>query len=624
MQQITATARTVRELLYSQRYGIDYFQREYRWGDRQVEELINDLTGAFLESYDPGHARSKVADYGRYFLGSIITSNKGGVRFLADGQQRLSTLTLMLIFLHRKLKASGHGSPLLEPMIVSEHFGEKQLNLDVPDRRDCMLALLEGEEFDATTSTEAVQRLKENYEHIQQEFPGNEISDNVIPFFADWLLEKVYLVEMAAASDEDAYTIFETVNDRGLSLTPSEMLKGHLLAAIEDEPKRIEAGKIWRDHIESLKRLDDNKEEDADAIKSWLRSQYAETIRERKRNAKPLDFDRMGTEFHRWVKDASDDPLKLKNGADYVQFIKRDFAFYARWYEILRRASFEPVSGLEDVFANARRYFTLQFPVMLAPLMPGDSEADARQKVRVVAAFIDILLARRVWANRSIDYSTLVYAMFLVMKDIRRKSVEEVAHILGGRLDGTYEGDKDTFEATTPFGNGTFRLSPSSRRPMHLMLAQMTDWMMRRCNLPTNLADYLKRKGKGAFEIEHIWANKFDRFADEFTSEAEFQEYRNRIGGLLLLPKSFNASYGAMTYEEKLPHYNGQNIFARTLCPLAYESNPGFKTLNGELGGAFKTYPAFRKAQLDERQEAVRRLAAKIWSAERLQQLANE
>ena len=624
MQQITANARTVRELLHSRRYGIDYFQREYRWADRQVEELVADLTGAFLDNYEPGHERQKVAQYGRYFLGSIITSNKDDVRFLADGQQRLTTLSLILIYLYRRLKAAGLTDPALEPMIVSVQFGQKQLNLDVPDRRDCMLALLAGEDFDISNATEAVQRLKENFEHIQQEFPADDISESVVPYFADWLTEKVYLVEIAAASDEDAYTIFETVNDRGLSLTPSEMLKGHLLAAIDDEQQRIEAGKIWRDRVEALKRLDSSKEEDAEAIKAWLRSQYAENIRERKAGAKPQDFDKIGTEFHRWVKDASDEPLKLTTSTAHAGFIKRDFAFYSRWYEALRKASMELTAGYEDVFANARRYFTLQFSLMLAPLRPGELEAESRRKTRIVAAFVDILLARRLWATRSIDYSTLVYAMFLVMKDIRGKSAEEVAVILGGRLDGTFEADKDTFEAITPFGNGSYRLYGSNRRPMHLMLAQMTDWIMRRCGLPSNLPDYLKRKGKGAFEIEHIWADKPERHVDEFASTSDFQDYRNRIGGLLLLPKLLNASYGAMTYAEKLPHYNAHNMLARAMGPPAYVNNPGLNALNEELGGIFKPYVTFKKADLDDRQEALRRLAERIWSPSRLSAILSE
>ena len=58
-----------------------------------MAELINDLTDKFLESYEDGHERSAVAEYGHYFLGSVIISDKEGQKFIIDGQQRLTTLT---------------------------------------------------------------------------------------------------------------------------------------------------------------------------------------------------------------------------------------------------------------------------------------------------------------------------------------------------------------------------------------------------------------------------------------------------------------------------------------------------------------------------------------------------
>ena len=92
MREIIGHARTVRELLRGVKYSIDYFQREYKWQDKQVRELIDDLTDKFLEEYEPGHSRMRVAEYPHYFLGSIIISKKDGVTYIVDGQQRLTSL----------------------------------------------------------------------------------------------------------------------------------------------------------------------------------------------------------------------------------------------------------------------------------------------------------------------------------------------------------------------------------------------------------------------------------------------------------------------------------------------------------------------------------------------------
>lgn len=55
---IEAHAKSVRDLL-APKYTIDYYQREYRWETRQVEELLEDLESAFLDSYDASHERPK-------------------------------------------------------------------------------------------------------------------------------------------------------------------------------------------------------------------------------------------------------------------------------------------------------------------------------------------------------------------------------------------------------------------------------------------------------------------------------------------------------------------------------------------------------------------------------------
>jgi hypothetical protein len=106
-----------------------------------------------------------------------------------------------------------------------------------------------------------------------------EIDDHALPYFCDWLTEHVHLVEITATAEEDAYTIFETMNDRGLSLTPLDMLKGYLLAHINDPAKRNLAAKGWRERIEALRKI--GKDEDASAVKAWLRAQHAKTVRVR-------------------------------------------------------------------------------------------------------------------------------------------------------------------------------------------------------------------------------------------------------------------------------------------------------------------------------------------------------
>jgi hypothetical protein len=464
-----------------------------------------------------------------------------------------------------------------------------------------MDALYTGTPFDDRDQSESVSNIIGRYQDIEEQFP-DKLANEALPYFTDWLIENVHLVEITAYSDDDAYTIFETMNDRGLSLTPTEMLKGYLLTNIDDPKLRARATDVWRARIADLNKL--GKEEDADAIKAWLRSQYAESIRERKAGASPQDFDLIGTEFHRWVHDHGES-LKLVNGPAFARLIETEFSFYARHYRRIRDAADKLTPGFECIFYNALSNFTLQYPVLLATLKLEDSDVEIARKLRIASRYLDILIARRIWNFRSIDYSTMQYAMFLVMKEIRGRSANEVAQILMTRL----AEEKEVFSS-----NERFRLHGNNGRQVRRILARLTAFIEAKSGQPVHFAEYVQRRGKKGYEIEHIWANHPDRHEDEFEHSADFQDYRNRIGGLLLLPKSFNASYGDLPYDEKLRHYRGQNILAQTLVADTYDRNPGLKRFLESTGLKFRAHAAFKKADIEERTTLYQALAETIWN----------
>jgi len=601
MREILGKAKTIRELLNSAKYSIDYYQREYRWQDKQVSELVDDLTGRFQEDYEDGHAREDVGQYGHYFLGSIIISHKNGQNFIIDGQQRLTTLTLLLIHLNNLQAGRDDTVHAVRDLIFSEKHGKKSFNIDVEERLTCMEAIFEDQPFDDTDCPESIQNILARYDDIKDFFP-TDLTQAALPYFIDWLIENVHLVEITAYSDEDAYTIFETMNDRGLSLTPTEMLKGYLLANISDPHAKTRVNNNWKRMVDRLTRI--SRDEDADFFKSWLRSQRATTIRERKKDATARDFERIGTEFHRWVRD-NREALGLSQSADFTQLVEHEIAFYAREYMKIRGAGSTFTQGLEHIFYNAQNGFTLQYQVLLAPLLPGDSEQIVQTKLRMVAIFLDIMLTRRIWNLRSTAYSTMQYGMFLLTKEIRGKAPAELADILTAKLsEDEYDFDK----------NPGYYLHGQNRKQILRILARITDYLETACHHHGDgYVKYVTTRGQKRYEVEHIWADKPERHTAEFAHESEFHDFRNKIGGLLLLPKKFNASYGDLAYEKKRSHYNGQNILARTLCDEAYDRNPGLKQFMDSTGTPLCPHPEFKKADLEARQKLYLELAKRVW-----------
>ena len=603
---IDGRARTVRELLDKAKYAIDFYQREYAWQERQVRELIDDLTGKFLDSYEAGHSRHEVEGYGHYFLGSIVISHKRGQRFVVDGQQRLTTLTLLLIHLHHLQE--DRGKPVeVQTLVYSEKFGRKSFNLDVPDRVEVMQRLMDGETIDPNGTSESVRNIAARYANIADHLP-EEATGVALPFFVDWLLENVHLVEIEAYSDEDAYTIFETMNDRGLSLSLPEMLKGYVLANVRHEDDQRKVNTTWKQHMQALKELGDD--EDVDFFKNWLRARHAETIRPGQKGAENKDFERIGTEFHRWVRDHKEH-LGLGDSDSFVRFVSRDLDFYARKALVIGGAARTLTAGWESVRYNEDRGFTLQTQALLAPLSPDDGPEELHRKVALVADFLDIWLARRVWNFRTISYSSVKYTLFILTKELRGRGVASLAEYLRAQLD-----EQPESFAREPW----FRLHNQNYRQVRHILARLTHWLDTQCGLSSNFEDLISQGRARPFEIEHIWADRYDRFKEWYSQPSDFETERNRLGGLVLLQRGVNQSLGDAPYEAKRNAYvsNSENLLARSLHPLAYQNNPSFRSLLERTGLHFRHYDTFGPEAQADRQELYIRLAEWVWNPSRL------
>ncbi len=608
VQQITGTARSVSQLLSNNRYGLDFYQREYSWREAQVGELVDDLTGRFLHEFDPAHERGQVASYRPYFLGPIVTAHRGHIRYLVDGQQRITTMSLLLLFL-RQCLAESHpeDSNALSSLIFSRKYGVTKFNLDVDEREECLSAILAGSDFSWTSHPQSVRNLWHRYGTIQDRFPHDDLKGDTLVFFADWVVERVIFVDIGAPDQDMALEIFETMNDRGLRLSNTDMLKSLLLARVGDDDLIRDLNDRWRQRVTELNDAEWNAP--ADFIKAWLRGNHALTQRRREANASPGDFELIGTAFHKWVRD-NDNKIGLHQRSDYRRFIELDFLGLSQRYLELLGACAKAEPGLEAVFYNAHTGFTLQLPVILAAITPDDDDRTFRIKAALIAGTLDIFVVRRMVNYRRFGYSTVVYTMFNLMKRIRNRSICDVKEVLSEWL----ESERERLAGIRDLG-----LTLRNRKHVHYVLARITSWLDTKLETGTLFKDYVTKQRRSPYEVEHIWADHFERHEDEFENAYEFGQKRNRVGDLLLLPKDFNASYGDMPYCKKVNHYNSQNPLARSLHPLAYQNNPSFGKLIEAYDLPFKPYPCtFTKADIDERQGLYRRLAEVIWDPKRL------
>lgn len=619
---ITPHYRTIKGLLQTRSFSIDEYQREYKWERANIEELVTDLQNKFLTYYSPGDRPKNATEYGDYFLGSIIVTQRGTKSYLIDGQQRVTSLTLLLIYLYRE--AQTRDLPVkstLEPLIFSDDYGERKFNLDITERVPVLRALFNGEPYATTGKDESIATIMSRYRDLEDLDLAGELGEGLETFIY-WLIGNVGLIEISTASDQHAYSIFETMNDRGKPLSPVDMLKAYLLGGIDDAENRASANQVWKKTVLELNSWgpEPDTERDASFVKAWLRAQYAESTRDRRAGSVDRDWELIGSAFHRWVRD-NEQRIGVGDTTRNIRLMTSDIPFFARAYRTILDARSNYTAGLEPVFYNAHNEFTWQSTVLLAPLIVGDDDETVRRKFAAVATYLDIWIMRRTVNYIRVAYSSVSYAMWSLCRDIRGLSLPELIDTLRIKLE---QDEKEVSLEGSPSrgrsGIRDLRLNQFSKRYIFHLLARLTSYTDYQSGRPDTFDKLVDRTMKNPWDIEHIWEDAFERYSSDFSDKQEFRDTRNHIGGLLLLPADVNRSYQDKPFETKAPHYAKQNLYAASLTEAAYRHQPQFVSFIEREHLPFKAYETFGKFEQMERRELVLELAHRVWDPKRLDQ----
>lgn len=601
---VTAKDYPLSDILKGKKYTVDFFQREYSWKKENIQQLVIDLVDAFENEYTDGDSSDASANYSSYFMGPIVLCEKNGISSIIDGQQRLTSLTLFLIYLRHK--AGGKVSEM-DDLIYSSQRGKKSFNIQIPEREGCLKDLFESGEYKVKENDSAsVINMEARYSDIDEVFPEDFV-DAKLEGFVYWVIYNVIMVRITTTSDREAYAIFETMNDRGLRLSSVDMIKGFILSKYTDEDKRKKRNETWQEDVQQLSKL--GKDVDIQFFQTWLRSQFAETVRQGKVGSQNQDFENIGIRFHAWFRDNYDKGLlNSAIGNNIADFMDKNYSFFF--------VNFKRIKDAEMVLnpKMAHVYYTkiygiadsLRYPLFLAPLCIDDTPEICEEKIDLVAKYIDIFCVRRSVNYTLFSQSGIRYTMCQLTKTIRNKSIDDLKVILQKEVD-----DVDSVSNFNKLEQ--FRLHGKNARFVKYYLARLTSYVEVQQGMGSNFVNYVFNPGCKPFEIEHIWGDKIDQHKDEFEQQNEFEEWRNKIGDLMLLPNGSNQSYGALPYTEKVKHYIKENVLAKSLCEDDYKNNPNFVNFTKNTGLPFKAHTEFKKNDILDRVNLYREISKKIW-----------
>ncbi|MGI6330016.1 MAG: DUF262 domain-containing protein [Bacilli bacterium] len=249
---IEINKKSVREFLESgrkERFIIPEYQRPYAWTDEEVQTLFDDLV-----DYTRGKNESP------YFLGTIVSYNSTAKeQEIIDGQQRITTLCLLLRAIYTKIEKMDHTDERdnfirkIEPAIWQTD--------DLTGKADKSRSLLESRVFESEYNAILINILetgsadksaKDNYSknyNLCQELIDEYAKKEPLTFynFINNILNKTIVLPIKADNQDTALTIFSTLNDRGLPLSDADIFKAKIYNNIKAPESRNEFIKKWQE-----------------------------------------------------------------------------------------------------------------------------------------------------------------------------------------------------------------------------------------------------------------------------------------------------------------------------------------------------------------------------------------
>ena len=526
-------------------FRIPEYQRPYIWGDDEIDDLLDDLKFAHDEKPDQ-----------EYFFGSFVYQSKKAddtqqyqENDLLDGQQRMTTL-LILFACIRDLSENYKVKKSCQRSIYQEGDDID----DIPERTRIVFAIRhEVQEFvdnfiktkDGTVNEEELKLLsnqardlsvknmaravlkirKDLSEMIESKDPLN------LDTFIKFIRNKVLLIFVATENLDDAFRLFTILNDRGIPLRNSDILKAQNLGSLTQDFEKEKYARLWEDAEGELG-------EDFDRFLNHIRTIL---LKDKARLNLLDEFE--NKIYHPREKDRATgkpkEPL-LTKGAETFKFVNRYFDIYKKLHD----------GANYDQFAGCFRFDNL-IQVMLIGLPSNDwlpplMRYYERFKFNGLMEFLT-QLDNRFSADWIAQYTPT-------------KRIERMNEII--RTIETANGTNDVIDAVQEFSfdeeffNQTIESAVYGRRFTRYLLLKL-DYLY---------ADHSCRMSFSSLSVEHVLPrtpNLDSQWCKDFTEEQR-QELCDRLGNLVLITTRKNTSLGNLDYVEKKKRYFESRI---STCP---------------------------------------------------------
>lgn len=534
----------------SNQFVIPFFQRSYVWKTDNWSELWENIIEVINDT--------EAGENSEHFIGTIIvqqaqTAKLGSLVYnLIDGQQRLTTICLLLRALHDSSEDIALRNWILKLLIFEDSYGEKNLRIthSKVDKEHFQRILLSDNNNDALYSTFCAKfdslsrKEQETYFDTLNKIDGgylffrncikSDLPQEQIRTFVTILLERLPVIHMALTKEDDVQHIFDTINSLGVRLTAAELLKNHLYAFPSVVPKYKE---YWENVFEA----------DEDTIEYWNKNRTSGRVVRTSielflhsyltiKNESLIKIETLFKEFKAYLKDKEDDSQALLEFAEELSEYGKLYATIPDG-ENLAEISF---SEHEKRFFHVIRELdnTTVFPLVLY-IYKNVSSVEERN--RILNLLESYLVRRTVCRLTTKNYNNLFIAL---IKDLKKEGVVCFDNLKAKLL--SFDDDSNRFPSDEEFKvafNSAYLINKYSSEVLFcIALYQMdNDFQDNR-----KLTDY-------GFSLEHVmpkkWINHWEK------PEGLDEGFRNHklltLGNLTLVKGKLNSSMRDSAWSNK-------------------------------------------------------------------------
>lgn len=551
-KQISSNKITIKDAFGSDMwYSIPDYQRPYVWGEEQISLLLDDISYAAQFTPDT-----------QYFLGSLVLhctkEEKDGAIYIEnsilDGQQRLTTLYLLQAVIRDITTNNKRKRSCAEAI-----FQEGDPDDGIPERLRIEFEIRDDvEEFindfikpeNGTLQIDELKKLSKNTSNISiknmasaililHKWFSNEENldiDKFFPFFRQYVI----LIYVASGELEDSFRLFTVLNDRGIKLRNSDILKAQNLKEVKDYNQQNKYAIFWEE-------LEGELEEDFDLFLSYIRTVL---VKEKARYNLLKEFEDNiyhPKEYNKSEKKYESKIPLLNRGVETFQFIQKYKEYYdlllsENNYDLNNNWAFDNlISILEDTAPS-----DIWFPPLLKFIDTFGTQSLLEFLIKLDNKF------SADWISRETPTSRIE-----AMRDILIE-IEEISSIKNLEKDKKIEKLFESSVFKFDYNEFIFQVSKTD-----IYGRRFTRYLLRKMDFLLDAPLYQERRNSYTnMSVEHILPQnpkEDSQWVNDFTGE-EREEWTHKLGNLALISRRKNSKQGRLDFDAKKEKYFNNSI----------------------------------------------------------------